>query len=215
MRAILKAVVLIGLLLLTACGQSGAANAPQPTLPSPPTSAPAATAAVQPTQPAAPTSAPPTVIAQPTQPAAPTSPPTATMPPDVIATKAAPSAGPAPTGDESMILVILHQTGGFIGIDKTLTVYTDGKITLTGDGGDKEAQVPPSELATLEQLLASPEFAALQPRYHAQGNDLFTYEITVPDDGKPQTVVTMDGANHPEVLTQVLAELNKLAAQVQ
>jgi hypothetical protein len=213
MRAVLSTIGLIGLLLLAACGQPEAGTASQPTQPAAPTSEPP-TAAPQPTLTLVPTSEPPTAAPQPTQPAAPTSEPAPTAPTDVRVTLMAPSATPVPGGADR-IVVILHQTGGFIGIDKTLTVYTSGRLTLSGDGGGKETQVAPAEVAPLQKLLASPEFAALQPRYEAAGNDLFTYEITVPDGGRGQTVVTMDGAQNPPVLTQVLAELNKLSARVQ
>jgi hypothetical protein len=42
------------------------------------------------------------------------------------------------------------------------------------------------------------------------GADLFIYSITIPTGGKPQTIVTMDGAKNPPILDQVLAELGKL-----
>ena len=52
--------------------------------------------------------------------------------------------------------------------------------------------------------LAQPEFAQLQPLYQAMGADLCVYTITARRDGQPFSVTTMDGADTPEFLQQVL-----------
>jgi hypothetical protein len=171
--------------LLVACGQAPTGGASQPTAPIAPTQAPEATAA-----PAQPTSLP-----------APT----------------APSKGntgaPQPAGAKD-IVVIYQRSGGIAGIDETLTVYADGKLQLSSRGKAKEAQVAPADLSKLQELLASPEFAALEPRYPASGADLITYTVTVPAAGKGHTVVTMDAAKNPPVLNEVLTELGNLLQQV-
>ena len=179
-------------ILLVACGGSGA-----PTGGSAPTSAPAATI-----QPVAPTQ-PPEATAQAAP--APTTPPAA-------ATPAQPSKGDtgSPTGDLKGVLVIFKRSGGIAGVNETLTVYDDGRIAFAGRNHESTAQIAPDELSTLRQLLASPEFAALDSRYPAMGADLFIYSITIPTGGKPQTIVTMDGAKNPPILDQVLAEMGKL-----
>jgi hypothetical protein len=170
--------------LLVACGASGA-----PTGGSATTQLPAAT----------------------TQPAAPTQPPKPTTPP-AAATRTQPSKGDtgSPTGDLKGVLVIFKRSGGIAGVNETLTVYDDGRIAFAGRDHESTAQIAPEELSALRQLLASPEFAALDSRYPAMGADLFIYSITTPTGGKAQTVVTMDGAKNPPILDQVLAEMGKL-----
>ena len=179
-------------ILLVACGASGA-----PTGGSAPTQTTAATM-----PPAAPTQPPePTTQAAPE----PTTAPAAPSPPK-------PSKGDtgSPSGDLKGVLVIFKRSGGIAGVNETLTVYDDGRIAFAGRDHESTAQIAPDQLSTLRQLLASPEFAALNSRYPAMGADLFIYSITTPTGGKPQTVVTMDGAKNPPILDQVLAEMGKL-----
>jgi hypothetical protein len=112
------------------------------------------------------------------------------------------------------VVVTYHKSGGFAGIDETLTVYADGRLELQSRyAGSKTAQVDPSTLGELLKLLASPEFGALQPSYETAGADLITYTITVSGSAQP-AVVTMDAARHPRILSQVIEELEKLGAEV-
>ena len=104
--------------------------------------------------------------------------------------------------------MIIRRSGGIAGITEEMTVYGDGRLEFGGDVVQTQAQAAPNELTTLQQLLASPEFAALNTRYSAIGADMFVYEISVPGSGKK--VVTTDGAKNPPVLEQVLAELQQL-----
>ncbi len=93
-------------------------------------------------------------------------------------------------------------------------MYADGRLEFSDRKGAKTAQVAPEELAPLQQLLASPEFAALDVRYQASVADAFIYKITVPGNPRPLSVTTMDGAQNPPVLDQLLAELNTLLGQI-
>jgi hypothetical protein len=108
----------------------------------------------------------------------------------------------------------VQRSGGIAGLSQTMAVHTSGRLEFEGDVAKTEAQAAPAQIAALQQLLASPEFAALDARYPAMGADLYVYEISVPNtkNGKPQKVVTMDGASNPPVLDQVLAEVQKLLA---
>jgi hypothetical protein len=134
---------------------------------------------------------------------------------------AADTAAPAPTKADltpvvapSGLVVTYQKSGGFAGKNDTLTVYASGVLELHSRFGDKTAQVAPAELTRLQQLLASPEFAALEPSYEAAGADLILYSISVP--GRPQpTVETVDSAQHPPVLSQVIDELEKLVVKVE
>jgi hypothetical protein len=101
-----------------------------------------------------------------------------------------------------------------MGLDETLTVHADGRLELQSAGkATKTAQVQPGQLAQLRKLLTSPAFGQLQAQYQASGADLFTYDISIPG-GTPARVVTMDGAEIPQVLQQVIAELNRLRQSV-
>jgi hypothetical protein len=189
----------IGLIvLLAACGgQPTASGVPTTSQLGVPTQPPEATAAPQPTQPPAATAAP-----QPTA-----------MPAATVEVQT-PAATPHSNGNTSAVLLILHISGGIAGISDTMTVYSDGRLELIDRKGEKTAKVAPSELATLQKLLASPEFAALEPQYQAPVADAFIYQLTVPGGSQPRAVVTMDGVKNPAVLDQVLIEVNRLRKQV-
>jgi hypothetical protein len=109
-------------------------------------------------------------------------------------------------------VVVFHRSGGIAGVNETLTVYADGRLEWSSAKTNKSGQAMPAELAALQKLLSNPEFAALDPRYQAAGADLFVYEIMVPNAGKPRQIVTMDGANNPPILDQLLEQLGKLEA---
>jgi hypothetical protein len=167
--------------LLAACGSAG-------TVATPPTLGPIArdTPVARPTQPAHPTSA----AATPTN----SFPPTATS-----------QAGAA------NLLISYHKSGGFIGVDETLTVYDDGRIELRDKRGSTSSQAAPSDIQALQKLLTSPEFAALQLPVWLVGADQFVYELTVP--GRAQPIVTVDGADNPPVLREVIGALEQLKTQ--
>jgi hypothetical protein len=69
-------------------------------------------------------------------------------------------------------------------------------------------QADPSEIQALHKLLVSPEFAGLQLPVQSPGADQFIYELTVPGRAKP--IVTMDGADNPPVLREMIDLLEKL-----
>jgi hypothetical protein len=213
------ALLIVGALLglLAACGGQppngavapSAVPAPTgaPAPPAAPTQAPEATAAPElPTAPAptelpAPTDLPPTAAAL----ASATAAPATTQP-------GAPTAAtPQPSGNGKEVLVTMQRSGGIAGIIEMITVYADGRLEFSGDVAKTQAQATPAELSALQQLIDSPEFAALGARYSAPGADLFTYEIGVP--GSAKKIVTMDGAENPPVLNQLLANLQQLLRQ--
>ncbi len=109
------------------------------------------------------------------------------------------------------LLVSLHQSGGIAGVDETLTVYADGRVELTDRSGQVRAgQLAAGDLEALRSLLESPELARAEDRYQAPGADQFVYEITLLSGAQPRTITTMDGADHPAVVGQLLAELARL-----
>lgn len=130
---------------------------------------------------------------------------------------AEPTARPTPVGviiPASGTLLVYHKSGGIMGMDDTLTVRLDGALTLqTRQPQAKSAQIDPAELQPLLALLASPDLALLQPRYEAMGADLFTYEIRLGEQAQP-LVVTMDGADAPAILGQLIELLEQLRSKV-
>ncbi len=117
-------------------------------------------------------------------------------------------AGPA-TADAP--LVSLSRSGGIAGISETITVYASGRVAVRGRGGrESEGLVAPADLEALRALLASPELAQARSSYQASGADLFVYELVLPGSGKPRTIRTMDGAQHPEAVGRLIGELSRL-----
>ena len=176
----------IGFLLLVALAACGRAT--NTTAPAP---TPAATAGV------------PTALPEPTGAPVPTGVPTAVPEPTAMPT----------TPPIANVLVTYHKTGGIMGMDELLTVGGDGSLTLQArKEARKTGQADAAQIAELTRLLGGPEFAALAPRYEILGADMFVYEISVP--GRAQPVVTMDGAENPAVLTEMLGLLEQLRKSV-
>jgi hypothetical protein len=133
--------------------------------------------------------------------------PTPSIAPSPVAPQPAPTG--APLSDD--VLAIYHKSGCFMGLDETLTIHVDGTLVLTDtQGAVQQTQVAAEQLTTLRGLLAQPEFAQLQPLYKAAGADLCVYTITAWRGGQPFSVTTMDGAETPEFLQQVLAAAAQL-----
>lgn len=111
------------------------------------------------------------------------------------------------------VLAIYHKSGGFAGIDETLTVYQGGLIELTGRGIEnaKSIKLDEAMLQPLRRMLESQEFADLEPLYRAEGADQFTYSISARDrNGNVKTVVAMDGAKYPDFLGQLIVMFDQL-----
>jgi hypothetical protein len=143
-----------------------------------------------------------TPIAVPTHPALPTA---AAAPSAEIPSMAITQAGAA------NLLISYHKSGGIAGVNETLTVYTDGTIELRGKSGAISTQANPSDIQALHKLLVSPEFAALQLPVQPPAPDQFIYELTVSGRAKP--IVTVDGADNPPVLRELIDVLEKLKKQ--
>jgi hypothetical protein len=139
--------------------------------------------------------------------------------PSVTATRP-PTIAPLPTSTgeplPADVLAIYHKSGCIDGRNETLIVHFDGTLeTMDTRGTTQQAQVEADQLVALKELLAQPEFAELQPLYQAAGADLCVYTVTTQRDGQSFSVTTMDAAKTPELLRQVLQELERLRAEVQ
>lgn len=144
-----------------------------------------------------------------TAPSANTPSPIATQPPTVVP-RPTPTIEPLPAG----ALAIYHKRGCFQGLDETLVIHSDGALAFTDTrGATQQAHIKAERLTVLQGLLAQPEFAQLQPLYQAMGADLCVYTITARRNGQAFSVTTMDGAESPELLRQVLKETERLRGQ--
>lgn len=128
-----------------------------------------------------------------------------------------PTPGPA-------VLVRYHRTGSDAGIDETLIVFDDGMLWLTRPVYDPvtqahgqqvyKQQIDPSSLVSLDTLLQSPAWSQLAPNYGTVPcADCWTYEVEVAATN--QRVRTFPPVAQPPVLTEALAQLNRLADMVE
>lgn len=111
------------------------------------------------------------------------------------------------------VLAIYRKSGGFAGLDETLTVYQGGLIELSSRTTTENKSIKLDEpmLQPLRRMLESQEFADLEPLYRAVGADLITYSISSRDrNGNMKTVVTMDGATYPDFLGQLIQMFEQL-----
>lgn len=106
------------------------------------------------------------------------------------------------------LLVAYHRTGGFLGLDDRLSVTQNGLATHTArDGSQQVFQLPPADLAELQDALEAADFPSLKAKYLPEFpvSDGFTYTLT----HRNKTVVTADGAV-PAALEGLIALLNGL-----
>ena len=107
------------------------------------------------------------------------------------------------------------RSGGLQGLTETLTVHSDGTVTLSqGEGSGapyRTAQVPNAQVQSLQAVFASKEWQQLEGSYGQQVPDGFQYTISA--NGKQ--VQTYDGAQHPAILDTALNQLNNLWQVVQ
>ncbi|MBC8077553.1 MAG: hypothetical protein H7Y32_15875 [Chloroflexales bacterium] len=195
-------VLLVGALLMAGCGAAEGASAP----------ALAATATVDdvtdPTQGATP-------IAVATATAAPPPPRATAAPTPTVDDVTDPTQGATPDAagaGNGALLISMHKTGGIAGVDEYFAVYAGGALELRGkDGVVTRAQAATADLQALQQLLASPDVAALAGRYPDTTADAFNYELELGTaEGKARKIIFSDTSAHPPALDQLLAELVRL-----
>jgi hypothetical protein len=107
------------------------------------------------------------------------------------------------------VVIEFRISGGIAGVNEDWLIYSDGHITQ----GDKEWQVSPE---AVEQLLAKIEtlgFFEMTGNYMELNTccDRFTYEVTVRNGDKVNSVTTIDAApGVPPELWQVIDAINSL-----
>ncbi|MFQ5420276.1 MAG: protealysin inhibitor emfourin [Anaerolineae bacterium] len=195
-RQILKTsrLVLLGAILLTACGGSVAesdtdeladvftaeivAEKPQPT--NEPTSQPVAA------------EIPETEAAD-----------TAVTPPELDA--AVEAGNPAAIAITSELVITLHRSGGFAGLDETWQIGTDG--WLRDEQNEALGRVSDQTLVALAAQVDQADFFNLAPDYLPKDTccDRFFYTVTVNDGSRTHSVNTMDDADAPDALWTLIS----------
>ena len=130
------------------------------------------------------------------------------------APEAAMAGSAAPKSEEPLAtgpLVTYSRSGGFAGMQQTLTVNTDGSMTLKNRNlPDRTGTADAARLGRLRELLASEELKKAPLSAKASGADLTTYTITLPDG---RGFLTMDAVSNPPVVDEILAVLNELVGE--
>jgi hypothetical protein len=109
------------------------------------------------------------------------------------------------------VLAAYRRSGCFEGADDFLVVFRDGRLTLTERTGEKFAgTATEAELSRLADQLASPGLAGMDDYFPAMGADLCVYEVTAWVAGVPRLMTTMDGADTPSALQELIDPLEVL-----
>lgn len=109
---------------------------------------------------------------------------------------------------------MLIMSGGIAGSTTTVTVESDGVVTVVGDSGESNQSVlPETELSALHSMVASPEFGALKETYVPPEGvccDFFYYEVTADIGDGTIKAATADTVETPLILQQVIDLLSGL-----
>lgn len=148
----------------------------------------------------------------------------ATPDPTILATTgqldaATPSLAPIATvapPNTSSVLLTMRTTGGIAGMDRSIEIWNDGQVFISSEMPKQEPKTgtaAPEQLADLQALLADPAFQALDAQYAPINAccDLQSYELKT----SSQLISTMDTAEYPPILGQVLDLVGAIAAGVQ
>ncbi len=137
-------------------------------------------------------------------------------PPDRVQDSAAVAETPLP---DTLPLVVLEQSGGIAGAESELTIFRTGEVTLAqqpapGGIAVRRWTLARADYDAIAALLASPGFRALDAEYLPADTccDRITYLVTVPGADGSRTVRTMDAAQQPEVLVELLERFRALEA---
>lgn len=138
----------------------------------------------------------------------------------LVACAPGPEPPPIPTPAPTLapdVLATYQLTGGIAGDSQMLTVYRDGAVDLVRRRGDPVSlQVDEQVLEPLRRMLAQDDFGDLEPRYLGRGADTFTYTIVArAPSGTPRSVTTMDLAEDPDYLRQLVNEFESLRRTVE
>jgi hypothetical protein len=110
--------------------------------------------------------------------------------------------------------VTLTRSGGFAGFVTTVSVSTEGVVTVVDDSqASSESVLPEDDLAALHDLVRSPDFGALLETYVPPEGvccDFFFYEVTAAVGDSIIATATADTVETPLILQQVIDLLSGL-----
>ncbi|QYZ78343.1 hypothetical protein E2N92_02300 [Methanofollis formosanus] len=111
--------------------------------------------------------------------------------------------------DADRTLVEYHLSGGFMGANDTVVVYTNNTAIVSRHGEEILVPLNQQTMDNITAIITSEAYQRLGPEYRpaCQGYDLFSYEVTAA--GK--TIHAEDGAV-PPALAELIDELNGIAA---
>ena len=137
------------------------------------------------------------------------------------ADRAADSAPPPAAAQlpDSVPLLVLEQEGGIAGATSELTIFRTGEATLAQDpapGGIpvRRWTLPQPDHDAITALLESAAFRELDDEYLPENTccDRITYTLRMPTADGERTIRTMDAAQQPEVLADLLERVRALEA---
>lgn len=113
------------------------------------------------------------------------------------------------------------QTGGFAGVQNTLQINAEGKVTLRQGPGPKEIKLPDGkgqlsqeDLEKLEKAVQAVDWTDVKPVYQPKRPiaDGFQYSLTVTLDDKSHRVILHDPIDQsaPKTLLGLIKHLNEL-----
>ena len=102
-------------------------------------------------------------------------------------------------------------TGGFAGLNQTLTVFASGEMTLVdGKGVVTHGMASAADIDRINQFIASREFAGAASATTGTGADRFTHVIETRTWFGSRTLRAMDGLPQPGSVSGLTAELGDL-----
>ena len=108
--------------------------------------------------------------------------------------------------------IVWRRSGGFAGLEETLTIGLDGSVSLTSSFlGDAEFTISDSEWEELVALIGDSGFMGLDDSYGAKAGvaDFFSYSLTVEADSSSKRVQWVDDWAAEGTLPEGLGEIGE------
>lgn len=105
------------------------------------------------------------------------------------------------------ILIYYHKSGGFAGVNDSLTIYKNGNVHFTQKAQRREFKMDSLRMGNLHQVLNNIDFQGLRSEYLAsrRARDLFEHEIIY-----GQYNIRMQDTAIPESLESLVTLLNQI-----
>ena len=106
------------------------------------------------------------------------------------------------------VVIQVHRTGGFAGVNDTWLIYGDGRVEYSGTGSSQSKQLTPDQMSTVNAAVR--DVLAMPGAYTAKDAccDRFVYDVTIMSDGQTRIVHTIDAApDEPQPVTTLMAAI--------